>query len=83
MAHIIGVGIAALDIINSTDGYPVEDTKIRAVAHNVRRGGNTANTLSVLSQLGHQCSWCGTLGDDAGSEVIKQDLRKYHIEHEV
>ena len=80
MAHIIGVGIAALDIINITDGYPDEDSKIRAVAHNVRRGGNTANTLSVLSQLGHHCSWCGTLGDDAGSEVIKQDLRKYHID---
>jgi len=79
MANIVGVGIAALDIINITDGYPVEDAKIRALAHRVRRGGNTANTLSVLSQLGHGCSWCGSIGDDAASEVILQDLQKYRI----
>ncbi len=80
MAHIIAVGVAALDIVNTTDGYPAEDAKIRATAHNVRRGGNAANTLSVLSQLGHQCSWCGTIGDDAGSELIVQDLNRNHID---
>jgi len=80
MANIVGVGIAALDIINITDGYPVEDSKIRALAHKVRRGGNTANTLSMLSQLGHHCSWCGTIGDDTASEVIVQDLQKYQID---
>ena len=79
MAHFVGVGIAALDIINTTDGYPPEDSKVRAIRHDVRRGGNTANILGVLSQLGHECHWCGVLGDDQSSEIIRSDLLKHNI----
>ena len=28
MAHILGIGIATLDIINTVDGYPPEDAEI-------------------------------------------------------
>lgn len=82
MAHIIGIGIATLDIINITDGYPREDDEVRALSQNLRRGGNVTNTLSVLEQLGHQCHWGGTLGDDSNSELIKSELQKRQIDLE-
>lgn len=72
--NILGVGIATLDIINSVDGYPVEDSEVRAVEQRKSCGGNSANTLTVLKRLGHDCSWAGTLADDAASDFVSQQL---------
>ncbi|MGD8885253.1 MAG: PfkB family carbohydrate kinase, partial [Gammaproteobacteria bacterium] len=80
MATVIGVGIAAVDIINFTDGFPREDDEVRAQRQDIRRGGNTANTLVVLSQLGHRCRWLGTLADDLNSMVIGDDFARYNID---
>jgi ketohexokinase len=80
MARIVGIGIAALDIINITDGYPEEDDEVRALSQTVRRGGNVTNTLTVLSQLGHQCEWAGTLADDANSDLIQAELHRHRID---
>ncbi len=79
MARIVGIGIATLDIINTTDGYPQEDDEVRAIGQITRRGGNATNTLTVLSQLGHQCEWAGTLADDPNSRVIQAELHRYGI----
>lgn len=79
MATILGIGIATLDIINTTEGYPPEDSEVRALTQALRRGGNIANTLTVLSQLGHRCEWAGTLADDADSRFIEAELRRFHI----
>ena len=81
MANILAVGIATLDVINTTDGFPEEDDEVRAVAQDIRRGGNSANTLVVLSQLGHQCHWLGSLADDASSKLIARDLEAFGINH--
>lgn len=83
MATIIGVGIAAVDIINITDGYPAEDAEVRALNQSIRRGGNVTNTLVVLSQLGHRCVWLGTLADDVNSQVITKDLTRYKVDFSV
>lgn len=80
MAIVLGVGIAAVDIINFTDGFPCEDEEVRAVRQDIRRGGNTANTLVVLSQLGHRCHWLGTLADDMNSQVIRNDFARHNID---
>jgi ketohexokinase len=80
MARIFGVGVAAVDIINTTDGYPAEDQEVRALRQTIRRGGNATNTLVVLSQLGHQCCWLGTLSDDVNSRVIIEDLKRYFVD---
>ena len=79
MANILGVGIATLDIVNTVDGYPEEDAEVRAIDQTQRRGGNVTNTLAVLSQLGHQCVWAGTLADDASSNLIRDDLARHAI----
>ncbi|MBK8162121.1 MAG: ketohexokinase [Gammaproteobacteria bacterium] len=79
MAHILGIGIATLDIVNSVDGYPAEDAKVRAVAQAIRRGGNTANTLTVLAQLGHRCALASALADDPDSRYIRDDLAVHAV----
>jgi len=80
MAKILGVGIATLDIINYVDGYPPEDSEVRAVAQTIRRGGNIANTLAVLAQFDHQCYFAGTLSIDPDGRRIEQDLRERGID---
>jgi ketohexokinase len=68
---LLGVGIATLDIVNEVAAYPGEDEEIRALSQELRPGGNVANSLALLGQLGHQCSWCGTYaGDVQGREVL-------------
>jgi len=79
MARILVVGIATLDIINSVDGYPPEDAEVRALASELRRGGNAANTAVVLSQLGHACDWAGVLGDDRDGDFISADLTAFGV----
>jgi len=80
MANILGIGIATLDIVNHVAAWPAEDEEVRALAQDVRRGGNVTNTLVVLSQLGHHCRWAGTLADDASSVTIRNDLAQYRID---
>lgn len=82
MAKILGVGIATLDIINYTCEYPAEDSEMRATKQKIVRGGNVTNTLTVLSQLKHECFWAGTLANEPDAEIIKNDLIKYSINTE-
>ncbi|WP_455376185.1 PfkB family carbohydrate kinase [Kaarinaea lacus] len=79
MANILAVGIATIDIINTTDGFPQEDDEVRAVDQEIRRGGNATNSLVVLSQLGHHCQWLGCLADDASAQLIVNDLKQYNV----
>ncbi|MBL1320613.1 MAG: ketohexokinase [Methylophaga sp.] len=80
MAKILAVGIATLDIINTVDSYPSEDTEVRALSQRKVRGGNATNTLVVLSQLGHQCHWAGVLIDEPDSAIIQQELTQFNID---
>lgn len=74
MARVLGVGIATLDIINRVDQYPGEDDEVRALQQDLHRGGNATNTLGVLSQLGHQCSWAGVYTEDLYMPLIRGSL---------
>jgi len=80
MARVLGIGNATLDIIHVVDHYPGENEEIRCRQRFVRRGGNAANTLVVLSQLGVACSWAGVLVNNSDGEIILADLRRYHID---
>lgn len=79
MANILAIGIATLDIINVVASYPNEDSEQRALRQHQARGGNATNTLTVLSQLGHDCSWAGVLIDEPDSQLIEHDLTQHHI----
>ena len=78
--RILGVGIATLDIINSVDGYPREDDEVRASSQRRSRGGNATNTLTVLSSLGHACSWAGVLPADTESHEVEAMLEAADID---
>ncbi len=80
MATILAVGIATLDIINTVERYPSEDSEIRAISQRKTRGGNATNTLTVLSQLGHNSHWAGTLIDETDSQTIVQNLAQHNID---
>ena len=77
--RILGIGIATLDLINDVDQYPAEDSEVRACAQRRVRGGNCANSLSVLAQAGHACQWVGTLADDPASDLILEDFARHGI----
>jgi ketohexokinase len=80
-ARVLGVGIATLDIVNLVAAYPAEDAEVRVLAQRVARGGNCANTLDVLAQLGRRCEWLGVLAADAGAERIRTNLAARGIDH--
>lgn len=79
MSRILCTGIATLDIINQVDHYPAEDEELRAEAQTVSRGGNAANTATVLSQFDHQANLLCTLGDDASGEILLADLQQQGV----
>lgn len=79
MAKVLAVGIATLDIINSVERYPHEDDEVRAISQRSCRGGNATNTLTVLSQLDHQCHWAGVLVDEPDAGHITADLSCHHV----
>lgn len=80
MARILAIGIATLDIVNLVSAYPAEDSEIRALGKRVTRGGNATNTLVVLSQFGHACSWGGVLADAEDVAPIRADLQAHNID---
>jgi len=79
-AAILGVGVATLDVIQEVARYPQEDDEIRALAQRHARGGNAANTLAILRQLGHRCAWVGTQTDDAAAAFVRADLDRRGID---
>ena len=78
--RILGVGVATLDLINTVDAYPAEAAEVRATAQRQARGGNCANTLTLLADLGHACTWAGTLAADPGADLIHADLSAHGID---
>jgi len=79
MAKVLCVGIATLDIVNEVAFYPAEDDEIRILAQEKRRGGNAANTAVILSQLGHECYWAGTLVKESDCQIILDDFDDYRV----
>lgn len=86
MARILCVGIATLDIVNEVASYPKEDDEIRILSQEKHRGGNATNTAVVLSQLGHQCDWAGTLvshpEENSDTQTILNDLYQNRVNYD-
>jgi len=80
MARILCVGIAVLDITATVERFPAEDDELRARALALTRGGNAANTLTVLQQYGHDCYWAGMLGGDLFSSFLIEDFQRHGID---
>jgi ketohexokinase len=80
MARILLVGVATVDIINRVSGFPPEDSEVRALSHEVSRGGNAANTAVVLARLGHRAAFAGVLAADYAADLIRRDLGAHGVD---
>jgi ketohexokinase len=80
MAKILGIGNLVLDLILDVTRYPQEDDEMRALTRRFQCGGNVANSLYVLSQLGHQTAIVTTLAVDDASKQLKQTLQQRGID---
>lgn len=80
MAAVLGIGNATLDIIHLVDCYPGENDEVRCHSRILRPGGNVANTLVVLGQLGLSCRWAGMLVDNAEGDLVADDLSRHGID---
>lgn len=80
MANILAIGNATLDLVYTLPGFLKEDHELRARHMHMCRGGNATNTLVVLSQLGHHCSWGGVIAQSPQSRIILDDLARYRID---
>lgn len=55
-------------------------TARRARGRRIARGGSATTTLTVLSQLGHVCSWGDVLADDDNTVHILAHLAAYNVD---
>lgn len=80
MARILGVGNLVLDTQLFVSDYPAEDSEQRAQQRIFALGGNVANNLQVLRQLGHDCAICSTLATDDAAKRLKKALEERQID---
>ena len=80
MAKILAIGNVVLDILLFVNHYPHEDEEMRASQRLRQPGGNAANTLYVLAQLGHEVSLVSTLAADTEAKLLTQALQQRGID---
>lgn len=80
MARILGIGNAVLDTILSVPHYPKEDEELRADSRQFEVGGNVANMLYVLNQLGHDTHIMTTIGADESAKQLLKGLQSRNIQ---
>ncbi len=79
MARILCIGTVTLDIVNQVPCYPGDDEEMRILSQQQRRGGNAANTATVLAQLGHQTEFLGNIAADSAGNWISQQLTREQV----
>lgn len=77
--RILCVGVVALDYISVVDKYPDEDEEVMAVEHYLSRGGNAANSATVLGLLGANSEFFGTVVKNKEFAFIKNDFRENNV----
>ena len=81
MARVLCVGVATLDIVNRVERYPAEDSEVRALAQQVRAGGNACNTARVLAQLGVEAHWAGNLSDQPQARLVQAAFDRVGVDY--
>ncbi len=81
-AAVLGVGVASLDIVLEVAAFPREDGELRILSRRRALGGNAANTLVVLSQLGHSADWMGVMGGGADAGFLLAELGRAGVGHQ-
>ena len=77
---VLGLGCAAVDDILYVSAYPPADGKAEVRSREQHCGGLCATALVAASRLGAKCAYAGTLGDDAGSRLVLDTLRREGVD---
>lgn len=73
--HVVGLGMAGIDILAGVDGFPKPDDKIRTTSVSVLGGGNTANALTGIRRLGIRSSLISKVGNDMYGNAAVRELQ--------
>lgn len=79
---VLCVGLIALDIVSTCERYPNEDEDMRATSQRWQTGGNACTNATVMTQLGIECEFLGSLSQGTEAEFVCKHLRDRGIEHE-
>ncbi|XP_071080065.1 ketohexokinase-like [Haliotis cracherodii] len=76
---ILCVGLVCVDAILVMETYPTEDTGQRCADSKWQRGGNASNTATVLSLLGEDAEFMGTITDRAEKRFLMEDFKAHCV----
>lgn len=74
--HIVGLGLAALDMIAGVSTYPAPDSKVRTTFLRTTGGGNAANSVTAARRLGVPTRLVTQVGDDANGSAVLAELAR-------
>ena len=74
------VGLCGIDIVFDTNGYPVENMKIKTNNYDLRLGGPALNAAIKYSQLGGSATLLCEIGNHPTAKLIRKILDEYNIE---
>lgn len=80
--RILCVGLIALDIVNTCERYPDEDEDIRAISQKWQTGGNACTNAAVLTQLGMECEFLGSLSRGLEAEFVSEHLLQRGVRYD-
>jgi len=80
--RILCVGLIALDIVNTCERYPDEDEDIRAISQKWQTGGNACTNAAVLTQLGMECEFLGSLSRGLEAEFVCEHLLQRGVRYD-
>ena len=80
MADIIGIGASVFDNLMLAEGFPIEDTKLKAISSKIQGGGPCATALVAAVKLGASAAYLGLLGDDIFGCHMLEEFRRYGVE---
>ena len=80
MNKIVGIGAAVCDTLMVTDGFPPEDTKMRAESTVQSGGGPCATGLVAAAKLGEPAGFLGDLTDDAAGAFLMADFKRFGVD---
>lgn len=82
MAKILGIGNLVLDTVLQVEKFPAEDTEFRVSKRSLQPGGNAANLLYVMQQLGHETALVTTTAIDDSAKILKKSIEERGISTE-
>ncbi|HHX63885.1 MAG TPA: carbohydrate kinase family protein [Chloroflexi bacterium] len=78
--HIVGVGIATVDVLARMFDMPTWEQGTRLSAFGIDGGGPVATALVAASRLGARVGYIGTAGNDRLGDLKMQTLRENNVD---